>query len=421
MKFVYSLIVLVFLASSCSTSRYASTDNLGTLYDAEASGLKPKFFVYHPAKDSTFLYFKIPSKELLYLRNDKSQPFYAQVLISYIVFDNFENKAVLDSASKKIRDVDNEKKPKDLVGKIRLKLPAEGNRFVARITTYDPHRKQERISIVNINRTKYSRQNFLVLKAKNEVPVFSRFLDPGEELIIRSNASSPKVLGRYYSREFPMAAPPFSLAQTKPFRYEADSLFTLFPLNNGDFSLKMPKKGFFHLQTDTTTKNGLTLFSFSKEYPRITQSSEMIPPLRYITSKDEYNSLARSASPKQAIDKFWLDAAGSEDRAREVIRKFYSRIQTSNTYFTSFVEGWKTDRGLLYIIFGNPSTIYRTSNSETWIYGEENNLNSISFTFRRVKNPFSDNDYLLSRSPNYKISWYRALESWRQGRAFSSR
>ena len=36
----------------------------------------------------------------------------------------------------------------------------------------------------------------------------------------------------------------------------------------------------------------------------------------------------------------------------------------------------------------------------------------------KMENPFTENDYKLQRSPMYKSSWYRAVDSWRSGRAY---
>jgi hypothetical protein len=93
-------------------------------------------------------------------------------------------------------------------------------------------------------------------------------------------------------------------------------------------------------------------------------------------------------------------------------------VQDANYYFTSYLEGWKTDRGMVYLIYGSPNVIYRTLNSETWIYGEENNVNSLSYSFTKVNNPFTNNDYTLERSVVYKQSWITAVDIWRQGRTY---
>ncbi|MCE9540005.1 MAG: GWxTD domain-containing protein, partial [Bacteroidetes bacterium] len=95
-----------------------------------------------------------------------------------------------------------------------------------------------------------------------------------------------------------------------------------------------------------------------------------------------------------------------------------NRVQDANLYFTSYLEGWKTDRGMIYLIYGSPNVTYKTANSETWIYGEENNINSLSYTFSKTNNPFTNNDFTLDRSVVYKQSWYTAVDIWRQGRTY---
>ena len=82
--------------------------------------------------------------------------------------------------------------------------------------------------------------------------------------------------------------------------------------------------------------------------------------------------------------------------------------------FSSYQEGWKTDRGLIYIIYGPPSEVYRKTGEEEWIYGERNNPLSIKFYFYNIENPFTLNDYSLNRQPTYKTSWYIAIENWRR-------
>jgi GWxTD domain-containing protein len=122
--------------------------------------------------------------------------------------------------------------------------------------------------------------------------------------------------------------------------------------------------------------------------------------------------------PKDAVDKFWLNKINSNERARNLIINYYSRVQLANDLFTSHVEGWKTDRGLISIIFGSPNYVRKNKHYETWIYGNDHNSNTIKFTFEKIKNPFSSNDFFLKRSYAYKTPWYIAVENWRSGKVY---
>jgi hypothetical protein len=97
-----------------------------------------------------------------------------------------------------------------------------------------------------------------------------------------------------------------------------------------------------------------------------------------------------------------------------MIKLYYNRVMDANRFFTSYLEGWKTDRGIIYIIYGPPNVVYKGRNVEGWVYGEDKNMLSINFTFRKLDNPFTDNDYSLTRSPAYKDGWYIAVDNWRR-------
>ena len=142
----------------------------------------------------------------------------------------------------------------------------------------------------------------------------------------------------------------------------------------------------------------------------------MIPPLRFITTKPEFTSLTNSKTPKAELELFWIHSTGNKERARESIQKFYNRMQDANLYYTSYLEGWKTDRGMIYIVFGPPQTIYHNDKTEQWIYGSRNNLPDLEFVFAHINNPFTTNDYYLLRNPNDETPWYMAVDEWRNGR-----
>jgi hypothetical protein len=74
---------------------------------------------------------------------------------------------------------------------------------------------------------------------------------------------------------------------------------------------------------------------------------------------------------------------------------------------------------MMYVIFGPPNFVFRNSVSENWIYGQPNNALSLNFFYTKVNNPFTDNDFTLSRAPIYESNWYRAVDLWRQGRVYN--
>jgi GWxTD domain-containing protein len=188
--------------------------------------------------------------------------------------------------------------------------------------------------------------------------------------------------------------------------------------SKNEFRMVAGDRGFYHIQADPDQKQGFTLFTGVEDHPEVTQVSQLVEPFRYLVSSKEYTRVTNDGETKQAIEKFWLSWCGNKERARSAIEAYYQRVEEANKYFSSHVEGWKSDRGLVYIVYGKPNKVYRSSTVETWIYGEENNPMSITFNFTKVINPFTANDFRLNREDYYKPTWYRSLEAWRNGRVY---
>lgn len=157
------------------------------------------------------------------------------------------------------------------------------------------------------------------------------------------------------------------------------------------------------------------------DYPVVNKRHQLVEPLRYLTTQKEFADLQASHpdSIKYLADQFWLARAGSVERAKNLVKAYYSRVQRANELFTSFKEGWKTDRGMIYIVFGPPNVVYRYADREVWIYGDDSSALQYRFTFTLTKLPFSGFYYVLERNENYRFIWGQAVDAWRNGRVYS--
>jgi GWxTD domain-containing protein len=416
-KTIFYIFILLFTVA-CGTSQKTSINEPNNTYKHDEKTIHPQFVVFNVTDSVSELHFKIATKELLYTRPDGVN-FSTNVLISYRLFNSYDLKTITDSNSVRLLDVNNNNADKYLIGKINVKAFPTNNYYL-RVTVLDINKNVDVTTVILINKeSDLNRQCFLVKSKINDAPIFQNYVKSEDELTISYKLKiGVNAYVRYYNRDFPTAAPPFSAYESKPFQYKPDSTYVIELSPLGEMNFKATKKGFYHIQLDTTNQEGITLYNFSELFPEIKKAEDMIPPLRFITSKDEYDELTNSINKKVAIEKFWLSSTGDNDRAKEVIRKYYNRVQDANKNFTSYLEGWKTDRGMIYLIYGSPNSIYRSENYESWTYGESNNINSLQFSFSKVNNPFTDNDFLLDRSFAYKQSWYIAVDIWRQGRTY---
>lgn len=410
-------ILAIALPWSCTNSR-VTTQNISQVYKRDETMLHPLYAVYHSDNAVSQLHFRLHSSEILYTRPDGDTKEYScLVKISYILKTSYDSKEISDSGSVKVVDTYFEASDKDIVGQINFKADAPKT-YVLIVKMIDMKRRHENVSYIDINKSnKFNRQNFLILTPSG-LPEMKNYMRADEHFRIRCGIISGKLFVRYYKRDFPLPPPPFSIYNPKLFEYKADSLFTIQLDPNDSSGFVFKPRGFYHIQSDTSSKDGLTIYRFDDVFPYVRCVEYLINPLRYISSKNEFEKMNAYSNKKMAVDSFWVSCAGSAERARELIKKYYNRVQDANNYFTSYVEGWHTDRGLIYTIYGPPNVLYRSAETETWVYGEETNINSLTFTFSKTANPFTDNDYRIERNPSFKDSWYRAVDSWRQGRVY---
>jgi GWxTD domain-containing protein len=414
----FFLLLLVTVSISCEAPRRVGNQNVAFLYKKEAPAFNPDYSVVHINDTLSELFFRVPGSQLLYARANSSSPFSAKVRLTYRLFDDFDARMIYDTASVILTDVENADVMRDLVGSIKFRSEP-GLNYILEVTLADLNRNRSRKTFLPVEKTNInSRHNFQAKDGNSNIPLFRDHIRSNKIKVSYLFHTRDRLYVRYYNKEFGIAAPPYAQVNPRPFDYRADSVFEV-SLNDRLAELEIQKHGFYHFQVDSTiNREGLTIFNFTPNFPEVKSVDEMIGPLRYLTTKAEFEEIIGAENKKAALDKFWITAAGNPDRARELISIFYNRVQDANLHFSSFIEGWKSDRGMIYIIFGPPNVLYKTSEAENWIYGEEQNMMSMTFNFFRVENPFSTNDFALERAPIYKTNWNRAVETWRNGRVY---
>jgi len=149
-------------------------------------------------------------------------------------------------------------------------------------------------------------------------------------------------------------------------------------------------------------------------FPAVDSPNDLLGPLRYICTKSEFEELRDKASEsdlKTAIDDFWMERSGSFERGRVLVSEFYGRVERANRLFSQAWAGWKTDRGMLYIIYGQADRVLKNERLEEWIYLGFNGKSDIRFLFVRKK----DGSFELKRDTDYRKSWNENVYLWRSG------
>ncbi len=159
----------------------------------------------------------------------------------------------------------------------------------------------------------------------------------------------------------------------------------------------------------------------SKNYPTLRTPFELAAPLIYLMDKGDHEELMTINDPvemKRAIDRFWLNNIKNERVAQNVIELFYERVEEANKQFSNFKEGWKTDFGMMYILFGPPRYVSTSINDMVWSYSTNLYDPETNFLFRnpKVKSKFYPFDnYLLQRNQQYFSVQYQQIQDWLSG------
>lgn len=411
----FLLIIIPAILYSCTVSNDISSRNLATLYREPESVFEPEFAVHQQLDSTSLVYIRLKPGNMLYM-NDGHDSYESVLRVRMYLMASYENSAVLDSGVYSFK-FDLNQKQNIQVLECRFR-PSHVGVQLLHIYLNDINKNLEEDYFIPFdNLADNHRQYYRASDSKGEI-LFTDHISATDSVHVSyARTSEKKLWCSFYHRDFPLPPPPFSFDNREGFVYTPDSLFEV--STQKDSLYVFPPEGFYHFRTDTMSHEGLTLFRFSPGFPDVSNAREMLESVRYILTRREYDMLLSSGNVKQTMDAFWLEKGKNPERTRTLIRKYYGRVQRANRLFSSYTEGWRTDRGMIYIIFGPPNSIYRSSVSESWIYGTANSVMSLNFFFTKVMNPFTDNDYSLTRTPVYESAWYRAVDSWRQGRPYN--
>jgi GWxTD domain-containing protein len=248
---------------------------------------------------------------------------------------------------------------------------------------------------------------------QNELPSFAPFLSVKESITPRPAAPGLDSLYLFvYANDFGPAPSPMTVSPTAGSSKMDISQRMRVPAGQ---RIPLEREGFYFLQADTSTLQGKGLRVENRYFPRTRTIEAFAGPIRYLSTNEEWTELEREGFSKQAIDRYWLRMTQSEDRARRIIRSYYRRVTAANRLFTSFKEGWKTDQGMIYVLYGPPDVVQARFDGEVWIYRPKGDIPELNFTFVRTVNPFAPNYHQLVRNKDYARTHFQIVSRWRRG------
>ena len=384
----------------------SATNSTQRPYDYEANLLHAESSLIPAGRDSLDVFVEWDREECLYLRDDPASPFFAHLSMNIggletSWLDTLESG--IEQSGRKTWRVD----------RLDIGAPWQEGATTVKASFIDHHRNSNYPWRALIPAWESIAHPY----TSDGWPLFGRHATSGDTVYFSAPIGSK---WQHASVEVPHRLP------SPPFTRSNDQTDTLQPKIRSDWKIDdsgwsgyIIKPGINVLgMPNSAGKIDVTqvINGVDFDFPHVRDVRLLIASSRYISSRGEFQRMEESSDPKAALDAFWLNCGNNKESAAELIKIYYSRVEEANRFFSGVVPGWKTDRGMVHIVFGIPDKIRRTNDSEWWLYGEEGSTNAINMRFLRQEHPWDPSFYKLGRSIQYRIPWDRMVTNWRNGR-----
>lgn len=433
-RILYGLLVFFLLIAAlpyftgCTTQKPVSDPkDLSYLYNPLKNSIYPRYRILNQSENTSILSVKFISSELFFNEANPMGVPMATLLISIRLYNTSQGRTLADTALYNI-DIVRDTLKKEYLYRLPLKVE-KGNDYVAEIKVIDKIRQFAVQSFVSFNTlSEFNRYNYFLRGHSTGNEVMLPVIRKNEYFnLVYPRGNIDSIFISVYKPYKKVPYPPSMLLPEIPVASEPDTIVAL-PYSES-LPLMFPKEGIYFFTPGRDLKEGYALFNFGNDFPLMKNPEAMIEPLAYLASPDEMAELSANPRLKVALDNFWIGCGGNIDKARELIRIFYTRVVYANYYFSSFKEGWRTDRGMIYIIYGPPDKLYKSNDEESWGYRKsvvKSNWGSwytvkddyMFFTFKKRQSMFSDNEFSLTRSETVVTYWDKAVLAWRSGKVF---
>ncbi len=421
------LIAAVALFSCKTTKPAVDTKDVSYIYNPTKSRINPRYNITNQSDTRSVLSIKFFASDLYFTEANPQGVPSAAMKITVRVYNISQGKVLTDTASLDLNIIRIQGKP-DYIYNIPVDVE-KGNEYMVEIRTFDKLRLLVIHAFVPFNTLSvYNRYNFTVVSHFSKAKIFNPVLRVNDfiNLIYRREPVDSLYIS-YYRPFTEIPDPPSMILPEKTLDYEPERIVAI--AYSDTLPMMFPKQGIYLCSVKRGLKDGYTIYNMGDDYPTLTTPEVMIEPLAYLANQDEMAELRSAQNPKLALDEFWIKIGGNVEKARELIRIYYTRVLYSNYYFTSYKQGWMTERGMIYVIYGPPDKIYKSDEEEIWGYkkpviksswGGRYNVKQeyVYFTFKHRNSVFTDNDFYLSRSESLVTNWDKAILSWRKGIVF---
>lgn len=412
-KIKYFFLFLILMAVACRSNKDTIPRNLDMIYNPLRSSIHPEYRVYNTSDSTSVIAGRIKNSELLYNQANDENKLLARLQVEYNLYDLNKKERLIDSS---LLVFSYEKNPEINYRYVEIPFNSiNGDNFILEIITTDLNRKSRQFSFLHVKRSKEKDLQDFMLRNRFNQKLITKNAYNSDTLfeITYYNHKIDSLNVFYFKSDYDIPKPPEEIDNQEYNFTEFDSVWVEYPdsLKYEHFN----NEGLYYFTKKDKPICGFTLLNFGSEFPKIKTPKELLEPLEYLGIKDTLTADSTGRYRKLLVDNFWLERANNIDKSRDLLQKFYNRVMFANLYFTSFMEGWKTDRGMIYIIYGQPDYVFKSDEEERWIYDPIDLGPGYNFIFKYYENPFSLNHFILDREKAKSTGWSEAINIWISG------
>ena len=419
------MLLLVVFLTACSTAKSTkktrnksdatnnATANLTNNNDISIVGIKSKFL----SKDSTYITIFLRA-DLLKSNNApiRLKEFAERFTLNYVIYPDFASRERLGYGNIILTEANvTQTSLSQFMVRFDVKKPANYNAGVllAELSETGTTKKVLNDLQIRFRATKLS-DRFTLFEHTGRLPLLQNYATVNDTVLMQSvTGETKKLYVLRYRHDFDPAVSPMNTTPRNAARtLGVDSTFFI----TTGTPLVFREEGLYFMVEDTLDAYGVGIVIANKRFPKMTRPEELARPVMYMSQSQEINNLLNTKDSKKELDRYWLTLmSGNTDIAKRTIKVFYHRVEESNRLFTTYKEGWKTDKGMIFIVMGPPDRVQRSKDREVWVYAQRANFSEINFTFNRRPNQFVEDHYELQRYVEYQPIWYPMVEAWRSG------
>jgi GWxTD domain-containing protein len=403
-------IFLLLLSAGCSVNKNPFSQNRASAYQFPQNSFFSGMDFFALDEKYMRVEVKIPSRQLAFLPDLEGEKPRRRLVVRASFYPEFKKRKHVLMSPIIIESTDTDESIEFIARlKIPLSLEHEG---LLKIEARDLQSKKGVIIYKNLSRkTIDSDRDFRVQQKgisnfqgwiQEGIPVGISFWDSTETEFILTEF--PKL------KQLPL--PPFSLNDSPKKSFQ--------PVNQTKMnqealdSLIINKEKILRISSSKHPENGLILSVVEQDFPSFLNEEEAFESHLFLMQKKETQN-----NTSKNITEFWSMIGLNSLQIQSIEKVWTERIKQANILFTRINSGWRTDRGMIYTIFGTPNSVYNNGKAEEWNYISSKGKPPLTFRFERCSHDFSHEEYCLVRKSEYATYWYKAIETWRNGTPYT--